>query len=101
MDDFLKMDIFFFVTSVAIIAISILLGLVLIRLLRILKRVDEVSEMVQEEAQEIRADIQEMRASVKAETFRIGQLLSTLGGFLKPKRAPRKKKATSSAPTES
>lgn len=86
MDDFLKMDIFFGVTTVAVVVVSVLLALVLIRLLRILKTVDEVSEIVQEEAEEIRDDIREVRANVKAEAVKVGQVLSMLTGFAKPKR---------------
>ena len=95
MDDFLKMDIFFGVTTVAVVVVSVLLALVLIRLLRILKTVDEVSEIVQGEAEEIRDDIREVRANVKAEAVRAGQMLSMLTGFVKPK-ARRKKKELSS-----
>jgi len=90
MDDFLKMDIFFGVTTVAVVVVSALLVMVLIRLLRILKTVDEVSEIVQEEAAEIRDDIREVRAQVKRETVKAGQLLGLLSGFVKPK-ARRKK----------
>ncbi len=90
MDSFLKMDIFFGVTTVAVVVVSILLVLVLIRLLRILKTVDEVSEIVQGEAEEIRDDIRAVRTKVKEETLRAGQMLGLLTGFAKPKR--RKKK---------
>ncbi|HEY0979503.1 MAG TPA: hypothetical protein VGE23_01540 [Candidatus Paceibacterota bacterium] len=86
MTDFLKMDIFFGVTTVAVIVLSVLLALVLIRLLRILKTVDEVSEIVQEETQEIRDDIREVRAQVKIKAVEAGQLFGLLTGFAKPKR---------------
>jgi type II secretory pathway pseudopilin PulG len=86
MDDFLKMDIFFGVTTVAVVVLSVLLTLVLIRLLKILKTVDEVSEIVQEETEEIRDDIREVRATVKAKTLEAGQVLGLLTGFAKPKR---------------
>lgn len=93
MDDFLKMDIFFGVTTVAVLVVSVLLALVLIRLLRILKTVDEVSEIVQGEAEEIRDDIREVRAQVKAKTIEVGNMLGLLTGFVKPK--ARRKKSSS------
>lgn len=93
MADFLKMDIFFGVTTVAIVVVSALLVLVLIRLLRILKTVDEVSEIVQGEAEEIRDDIREVRAKVRMKAVEAGQLLGLLGGFSKPRR--RKKQSSS------
>ena len=86
MDDFLKMDIFFGVTTVAVVVISVLLVLVLIRLLRILKTVDEVTEIVQEETEGIRDDIREGRAQVRERAVDAGKLLSLIGLAPKPKR---------------
>ena len=86
MEDFLKMDIFFVVTSVAVVVITVLLAMVLIRLLKILKTVDEVSEIVQEETEEIRDDIREVRAQVKIKAVEAGKLLGLVGGLAKPKR---------------
>ncbi|MES2668329.1 MAG: hypothetical protein V4644_01395 [Patescibacteria group bacterium] len=96
MDDFLKMDIFFGVTTVAVLVVSVLLVMVLLRLLRILKTVDEVSEIVQGEAEEIRDDIREVRANVKAELAGAGKAISMLTSFVKP-RERRKKKETASS----
>jgi len=94
MDDFLKMDIFFGVTTVAVVVVSVLLVMVLIRLLRILKTVDEVSGIVQGEAEEIRDDIREVRANVKAEAVRAGQMLGMLTGFVEPKTRRKKKESS-------
>ncbi len=93
MDSFLKMDIFFAVTTVAVVVISVLLAMVLIRLLKVLKTVDEVTEIVHEESEQIRDDIREVRATVKAQTLRAGEVLGLLGGFVKPK--ARRKKSSS------
>lgn len=93
MDDFLKMDIFFGVTTVAVLVITVLLALVLIRLLKVLKTVDEVSEIVHEESEQIRDDIREVRATVKTEVLKAGQLLGLVSGFVKPK--ARRKKSSS------
>lgn len=90
MDDFLKMDIFFGVTTVAVVVVSVLLAMVLIRLLRILKTVDQVTEIVQDEAEGIRDDIREVRATVKRETVKAGQVLGLLTGLAKPKRRTKK-----------
>lgn len=94
MDDFLKMDIFFVVATVAIVLVSVLLAMVLIRLLRILKTVDEVSEIVQEEAEGIRDDIREVRAAVKRETIKAGHMLGLLTDLVKPKRRTKKESSS-------
>jgi cell division protein FtsL len=90
MDDFLKMDIFFGVTTVAVLVVSVLLVMVLIRLLRILKTVDDVSEIVHEEAEGIRDDIREVRTKAKAEAVKATEILGLLTGFVKPKRRSKK-----------
>lgn len=93
MNDFLKMDIFFIVTTGAVVVIAVLLVMVLIRLLRILKTVDEVSEIVQEEAEEIRNDIREVRAGVKEKVSELGGVLAMVTRFVKP---PSRRKKSSS-----
>ncbi len=92
MEDFLKMDIFFAVTTVAVLSISILVGLVLIRVLSILKKVDEVTALVRDEGTQIREDIQNVRAHVQEGGVRIGHMLGFLGG-IKKKRTTRAKKS--------
>ena len=96
MNDFLKMDIFFAVTTVAVVVISILMIFVLIRVLRILRNVEDISTIVEEEGQKIREDIAHVRESVKEEGVRAKHLLSLLGlGVTLKKRASKNKKAKS------
>ena len=94
MDDFLKMDIFFGVTTVAVVVITVLLSVVLIRVLRLLKVLEQVTELVHAEGEQIRDDIREVRARVKEEGLKVGQLLGFLSSFAK-KPAPRRKKTSS------
>lgn len=88
MNDFLKMDIFFVVTTLAVIVATVLLVAVLIRVLRILKNVEDISVMVEEEGQNLRNDIAEVRTRVKEEGLRFSHMLDFLG----PKKAKRRKK---------
>ncbi|MDB5237909.1 MAG: hypothetical protein JWM46_179 [Candidatus Kaiserbacteria bacterium] len=71
MNDFLKMDVFFLVSTLAVIVIAGLLAFALVRVLRILRRVEEISETVSDEAVLVRADVAEMRANVKQEGFKM------------------------------
>jgi len=98
MDNFLKMDIFFAVTTVAVVVIAVLLSMVLIRLLRVLDKVEQVTTLVHEESEQIRNDIREVRARVKEEAVSAGKLLGILGGFVKPKRR-RARKSTAKEPS--
>jgi hypothetical protein len=89
MDEFLKMDIFFVVTTVAVVVVSVLLAFVLIRVLRILKNIEDISLMVEAEGEKLREDIAHVRAKVKEEGVRVTHLFDFLGAG-KPKRARKK-----------
>lgn len=91
MDEFLKMDIFFMVTTVFVAVMTVLLAIVLIRVLRILKNIEDISLMVEEEGQKLREDIAGVRAKVKEEGLRAKHMLDFLS-FGK-KRSPRTKKS--------
>lgn len=89
MDEFLKMDIFFVVTTVCVVVMTVLLAFVLIRVLRILKNIESISLMVEEEGEKFREDIAQVRAKVKEEGLRVSHMFD----FLKiGKRRPRSKK---------
>jgi hypothetical protein len=96
MTDFLKMDIFFVVTTIAVVVISILLVFVLIRVLRILKNIEDISALVEEEGKALREDLAQMRKSVKTEGVRLKHLfgLFGLGATLKKRAGKKKKKET-------
>jgi len=91
MSDFVKMDVFFVVTTIAVIVVGCMLALSLYYIIRILRNVDHVSHIVSEEGDLVRGDIAEMRSAIKREGFK----WATLGAFAR-KRAesfmrPRKK----------
>lgn len=89
MDEFLKMDIFFVVTTVAVLVVTILLAFVLIRVLRILKNIEDISVMVEAEGEKIREDIAQVRQKVKEEGLRVSHMMDFLGAA-KPKRSRKK-----------
>ncbi len=65
MDPFLKMDIFFAVTTVVVIVLGIFGAIVLWRFERILKNVEDISKQVSLETENFREDLAELRASVR------------------------------------
>jgi precorrin isomerase len=99
MDPFLKMDVFFAVTTLAVVIVSALACLALLRLLSILKKVDELSSRAQEEGERILADIGEVRAGVRREALKAGQVLGLLGGLLAPGKRKKAKKGGGSDAT--
>ena len=71
MNDFLKMDIFFVVTTLAVVLVTTLIALALIRIIRILNNVEDISKMVEEEGKLLRSDIADARANVRTEGFKV------------------------------
>ncbi len=65
MTDFLKADIFFFVTTIAVILVTVIAIVALVYVIRILRNVDEISETAKIEAHRISADLDEARNELR------------------------------------
>ncbi|MBU1754814.1 hypothetical protein KKH81_00840 [Patescibacteria group bacterium] len=76
MEDILKMDIFFVVTTLAVVAVSVCVIVVLIMLFKFLRTVDRIAEEVEEEALAIRGDIAEARTVIKREGMKAATLVT-------------------------
>ena len=79
MNDFLKMDIFFFVATLGVVVLTFLAAYVLWRLGRILTHIEHISKQVAIESDMVRQDIAEMRNEIRHGKGR----LKSLFGFLK------------------
>jgi len=75
MQDFLKMDIFFVVTTVIVLAIGIVVFLITLRLWRILGSIQRIAEMAEQETSLIKDDIAILRADVRREGFKLASLM--------------------------
>lgn len=80
MNEFLKMDIFFFVATLAVVLLAFFGALVLWRLSRVLKNIDHISEQVALETDNVRSDLAEVRSDIRKGK---GRLKSILGFFEK------------------
>lgn len=76
MNDFLKMDIFFIVTTLVVVMLGIAVTLILFRVWRILGHVEEISRDISEESALLRNDVAEMRVRIKSEGFKFSHLAS-------------------------
>ena len=74
MNDFLKMDIFFVVTTLVVLMLGIVVTLILFRVWRILGYVEEISRDLSEESALLRNDVAEMRARIKKEGFKFAHI---------------------------
>lgn len=84
MEDVLKMDIFFAVTTVAVIILTVLVSILLMYAIRLMRTLNRISLTVAEEAQAIRADLIEARASAKRKGAKVMAFIEMMG-----KTAPR------------
>jgi hypothetical protein len=78
METIAKADIFFFITSIAVIGIGFLAAIAAIYVINILRDVRKVSKTVSREADQLAGDLDEMRSKVKT-----GRTMSALYDFFK------------------
>ena len=79
MSTLIHADVFFFVTTFAVIAVAIALTVALIYLAKALSDIKEITGQLKEETRLFRSDIADLRAGVRKEGFR----LEAIFGFLK------------------
>lgn len=71
MVEFIKADVFFFVTTVAVIVFAALLAVLMFYLIGIMRNVRDISALAKDEGKNIKEDIAELRANIKREGLRI------------------------------
>jgi hypothetical protein len=79
MDTFIQADIFFFVTTIFVIILVIVLAIAGFYIIRILRNLRDVSEIVKSETQHIAGDVENLRSDLK----RTGFSLPLIFGFFK------------------
>jgi hypothetical protein len=67
MSDFLKQDIFFFVTTIAVVILTIFLAIAVFYVVRILRDLKYISSKAKTESDLIAEDLHELRTNVKQE----------------------------------
>jgi hypothetical protein len=92
MDTLIHADIFFFITSVAVIAFTVIMVIVLIYVIIILKDIRYISRKVRDESDVILEDVHELRANVKAQGFAVGHFYTFFKKLFIKGRASRKSK---------
>jgi hypothetical protein len=64
MTEFAKMDVFFLVTTVIVILLAAVIGLILYRIWRILGHVERISQLASDEAALVRNDVAQLREHI-------------------------------------
>jgi len=76
MNEFLKMDIFFFVATLAVVLLAFFGACVLWRVSRVLKNIEHISEQISLESDTIRSDLAEVRADIRQGKGRLKSLFN-------------------------
>jgi hypothetical protein len=71
MNDFLKQDIFFFVTTVAVLVVMFLLGVFLIYLIRAVRTANYIMDKVKKETDIITTELGELRQNIRKEGVKL------------------------------
>ena len=81
MDTLIHADIFFFITSIAVVVFTVCLVMIMPPLMRILRNLDRLAQHIRKEEQAIVADIQELRETLRDEGDRIRSIADFFLGF--------------------
>jgi hypothetical protein len=101
MDDLIHADIFFFVTTIAVVVVGIGLSVALYYAVGILRDVRAVVQKVRKASNELEQDFEDLRVGVKNESVRVRTLFELVLGFMMrqiPK--PRAKREVKKIPEE-
>lgn len=93
MEGILKSDIFFFITSIVVIAIGVGAVIISAYIINILRDVKDVSKTVKQETKEIAEDLSQMRTKVKSGSAIVGTLTFFKRLFARSKKGRNHKKS--------
>ena len=74
MESFVKADVFFFVTAIAVVAVSVFIMVICIYVVRILADAKHIAGAVRKESDEVLADVSAVRHIVERQGKRIGRV---------------------------
>ncbi len=87
----MKADIFFFITTVAVVVFSLLGAIILFYGIKIARDIQKIAEIARRESEEIIKDIDDVRGAFKQKVVSLIGILSSIGLFRKKKRSKSKK----------
>ena len=93
MDTLIKADVFFFITSIAVVIGAVLLVIILVYGILIFKDLLAISKKVKQETELIAMDIDEAREHIKRQGAEFGSMFTFLKGIFGMGKAKRKKKS--------
>ncbi len=92
MDTLIHADIFFFVTTIAVVVVAVVLTVVLIYLAKVLSDIKKITAQVHEETVLFREDLGDLRTEVRRDGFKLRHFMEFLARFRRKKTTPRSRK---------
>ena len=96
MEDIVKADIFFFVSTVSLVFITVAFLIALYFVIRILREAAHISRVIKEETEQIRGDVADARMYMREEAIKfryfMGFLKAFMGGSEKHKEEVKRKR---------
>lgn len=86
MNTLIKSDIFFFITSIAVVVIAVLLTILIIYLIKVSKDIKYISQKAKTEADNIIQDVSTLRTNIKEQGSKVKDLAGIFSHFYKPKK---------------
>lgn len=90
MSEFLKMDIFFVVTTVVAVVVGVFLVIALYYLVRILKNVDHLAQNISTESDNVKEDLLLLRTRLREEGTKLKHFSDFFAGIARRKQARKK-----------
>ena len=87
----MKSDVFFFITSTAVVVLSLVLLVALYYLIKILRDVKDISHTVKRESELILSDVDAVRRSIKKKSKQVGAFISRAASSHLKRKAKHKK----------
>lgn len=85
MESLIKSEVFFFITSIAVVILTILLGMAVVYIIRILRNVDDISKKAKDEADLIKEDVADLRQNIRDEGIKVKSFVSFFNKLKRPK----------------
>ncbi|MGC9599081.1 MAG: hypothetical protein ABSE18_01725 [Minisyncoccia bacterium] len=92
MDTLIHADIFFFVTTIAVVIVGAVLAVALICLVKILSDIKKITKQVHEETTLFREDLHDLRTQVRHDGFRLQHFIDFVTRLVHRKKTSRSKK---------
>jgi hypothetical protein len=83
MNEFAKMDVFFFVTTVAVIVLTLVSTIAIVYSIKILKDVKHITAKAKDESEALAADLQDLRTNVRQGGWKLKHMIGFLSSIYK------------------